>query len=286
MGVVKKGKGVVEVVSELKGHVAFIAGLIACITFLVTGCATPPPASDSEALAAFNEVNDPYEPFNRSMLEFNLALDKIILRPVAYVYKEGVPTPIKSSVTNILANLRGPVIFANDLLQGEVERAGTTLVRFTMNSTVGLLGIIDVASEVGFEKHAEDFGQTLAIWEVEEGPYLVLPIFGPSNPRDGIGIIADTLMDPLTWLTSLEIQLGIAGGEALDRRARNFDQLNDLENNSLDFYAAVRSLYRQKRRDEILNGAPASMTPVPGSLSGAQSKGLQGQQSNAILSAK
>jgi phospholipid-binding lipoprotein MlaA len=93
-------------------------------------------------------------------------------------------------------------------------------------------------------------------------------------------------MDPLTWLTSLEIQLGIAGGKALDRRARNFDQLNDLEKNSLDFYAAVRSLYRQKRRDEIQNGAPASTTPVPGSLSGAQSTGVPGQQSRAILSAR
>lgn len=275
-----------KVVSEIRGRLARIAGSAACIALLATGCATPPPANDREAVAAFNEANDPYEPFNRAMLDFNLALDKAILRPVAYVYKEGVPDPIQTNVTNFLSNLRGPVIFANDLLQGEFERAGTTLLRFAMNSTIGILGINDFAGEAGIEKHSEDFGQTLATWDVEDGPYLVLPIFGPSNPRDGLGLLADSLMDPFTWLTPFEFRLGRAGGQALDRRARNFDQLNDLEKNSLDFYAAIRSLYRQKRRDEIRNGTPTTDKPVPGGLSGVPTTGPHGQQSNATPSEK
>ena len=208
------------------------------------------------------------------MLDFNLALDKALLKPVAYVYKEGVPDPLQINVTNFLSNLRGPVVFANDLLQGEFERAGNTLLRFAMNSTIGILGI-------------NDFGQTLATWQVEEGPYLVLPIFGPSNPRDGFGLLADSLIDPFTWLTPFEFRIGRAVGQAVDRRARAYDQLNDLEKNSLDFYAAIRSLYRQKRRDEIRNGAPATIKPVPGGLSGAPTTGAPAtQQSNATPTEK
>lgn len=275
-----------KVVSVTQGRLARMIGSAACIALLAAACATPPPASDREAVAAFNEANDPYEPFNRAMLDFNLALDKAILKPAAYIYKEGVPDPIQTNVTNFLANLRGPVVFANDLLQGEFDRAGNTLLRFAMNSTIGILGINDFAAEAGIAKHTEDFGQTLAAWQVEPGPYLVLPIFGPSNPRDGIGLLADSLIDPFTWLTPFEFRLGRAGGQALDRRARNFDQLNDLEKNSLDFYAAIRSLYRQKRRDEIRNGAPTTTRPVPGGLSGVPASKPQGQQTKATTSDK
>ncbi len=276
-----------KVVRVTQGRLARMIATSTCIAMLAVGCATPPPASDREALAAFNETNDPYEPFNRAMLDFNLALDKALLKPVAYVYKEGVPDPLQINVTNFLSNLRGPVVFANDLLQGEFERAGNTLLRFAMNSTIGILGINDFAAEAGVPKHTEDFGQTLATWQVEEGPYLVLPIFGPSNPRDGFGLLADSLIDPFTWLTPFEFRIGRAVGQAVDRRARAYDQLNDLEKNSLDFYAAIRSLYRQKRRDEIRNGAPATIKPVPGGLSGAPTTGAPAtQQSNATPTEK
>ena len=144
-----------------------------CLGLVVTGCATPPPSGDKEAVAAFKEANDPYEPFNRAMLDFNLALDKALLRPVTSVYREAVPDPIQTNIHNFLQNLRAPVIFANDLMQGEIDRAGTTLLRFTVNSTIGILGINDFATQAGFEKHDEDFGQTLASWDMEPGPYLV-----------------------------------------------------------------------------------------------------------------
>ena len=268
-----------NVASKFKRRVPGTLISMACVGLLLAGCATAPPPEDKEAVAAFKEANDPYEPFNRAMLDFNLALDKAILRPVTSVYLEIVPDPLQTNVHNFLQNLRGPVIFANDLFQGELDRAGTALLRFAMNSTFGILGINDFAAEVGIEKHDEDFGQTLAIWEVESGPYLVLPIFGPSSPRDGVGLLADTLIDPFTWLTPLEFRIGRSFGTAVDKRARNFDQINDLEKNSLDFYSAVRSLYRQKRRDEIRNGAPPTNSPVPGSLSGVPDGKFGDQQS-------
>ena len=251
---------------------------VVAATVLVAGCATPPPASDSAAVAAFQQDNDPYEPFNRAMLDFNLALDKAILKPVAFVYKEGVPDPLRTNVYNFLENLRSPVIFANDLLQGEMDRAGTTLLRFGMNTTVGLLGINDFATEAGIHKHDEDFGQTLAVWEVKPGPYLVLPIFGPSNPRDGVGLIVDTLLDPVTWLAPSEYRIGRAVTRAVDRRARRYDEINDLEKNSLDFYSTVKSLYRQRRLDEIRNGAPSAISPAPGRLSGSTGQDADDQQ--------
>ena len=273
--------GFVNVTSKLKGRISGTLMSVACAGLLLAGCATAPPPEDKAAVAAFKEANDPYEPFNRAMLDFNLALDKAILRPVASVYLDVMPDPLQTNVHNFLQNLRGPVIFANDVFQGEFDRAGNTLLRFAINSTVGILGINDFAAEAGIEKHDEDFGQTLATWEVESGPYLVLPIFGPSNPRDGIGLLADTLIDPFTWFAPFEFRLGRPIGTAVDKRARNFDQINDLEKNSLDFYSAVRSLYRQRRQDEIRNGAPMAIGPVPGGISGVPDGKSEDQQSKA-----
>ena len=274
-----------EVARLIPGRTALLITSVASIGLLAAGCATAPPASDKAAVAAYNQANDPYEPFNRAMLKFNLALDKAILKPVAYAYRENVADPLQTNVTNFLSNLRAPVIFANDLLQGEFERAGTTLMRFTMNSTFGVLGINDLAGDLGMEEHSEDFGQTLATWDVDDGPYLVLPIFGPSNPRDGVGILADSLMDPFGWVVPFEYRLGRAVGSAVDKRAQNYDHINDLENNSLDFYAAIRSLYRQRRVDEIRNGAPASDSSIPGRISVVPQK-PDGQQSKATSAEK
>jgi phospholipid-binding lipoprotein MlaA len=252
---------------------------VALATVLVAGCATPPPASDKEAVASFHKDNDPYEPFNRAMFDFNLFLDDVILRPVSYLYKEGVPEPIQYNIHSFLNNLRGPVILANDLMQGEMDRAGTTLLRFGMNTTVGLLGIIDFATEAGIPAHDEDFGQTLAVWNTDSGPYLVLPIFGPSNPRDAAGLVVDTLIDPLTWIASTEFAIGRAATTAVDRRARRYDAIDDLQKNSLDFYSAVKSLYRQRRMDEIRNGVPTAVSPAPGRISVAPDGTGKDQQS-------
>ena len=235
---------------------------VVAVAVLLAGCATPP-KGDPEAMAAFKATNDPYEPLNRGVFEFNLALDKAILKPIAFVYKEAVPDPFRNMIRNFLDNLRSPIILANDLLQGEWDRAGSTLFRFTMNSTFGILGINDLAGEVGFEQHDEDFGQTMAVWGVDDGPFLMLPILGPSNPRDAMGRLVDFLFDPLTYYGGWEFGLARFATDAVDTRARRYDTINELERTSLDFYAAVRSLHRQRRKDEISNGVPQAEEPLP-----------------------
>jgi phospholipid-binding lipoprotein MlaA len=225
---------------------------------LVSGCATAP-TDDSAAMEAYRQANDELEPFNRTVFDVNMGLDKAILKPVAYVYKEAMPQEGREAVGSFLSNLRTPVILANDLMQGEWGRAGDTFMRFLANSTFGLGGLVDVAADMGFPKHDEDFGQTLAVWGVQEGPYLMLPVFGPSNPRDAFGRVVDLAMDPLSWFAPSPWGMVRFGTTATHVRADHYDELNDLEKSSLDFYAAIRSLYRQKRNDEIRNGGTSEL---------------------------
>jgi len=236
--------------------------------FVVAGCASMPDPTDPEAVAEYAEINDPGEPTNRAIFEFNRGLDTVIVKPAAGMYRHIVPPPVRESIHNALNNLRSPVVFFNDILQGEFGRAGTTLMRFLINSTIGVLGLGDPATDFGFEYHNEDFGQTLATWGVGEGPYVMLPIFGPSNPRDAVGLAVDFLSDPLNWWatnTDREfISYSRSGTRAIDGRARNYDALDDLERSSLDFYAAIRSLYRQRRIDEVTNGKATAIMPAPG----------------------
>lgn len=227
------------------------------------GCATPPPADDPDALEAFRDANDVLEPLNRATFAFNGFLDRVALRPAAFVYKETIPPMLRVNVDSFLQNLKSPLTLGNDVLQGEFERAGVTLTRFFMNTSIGMLGIADVADAFGFPAHQEDFGQTLASWGVESGPYLVLPFLGPSNPRDGVGRIVDLLVDPVGDQTTEDLRLGTGLLGAVDFRARHYGELDDLRKNSLDFYSAVRSLYRQQRAKEIRNRGPYQ-PPRPG----------------------
>ncbi len=248
--------------------------LLAALT-LVAGCASQPKpaadtwsANDNQNIEEVDEENDPIELFNRFAFSFNLALDTFIFRPAAATYRFLLPVEVRDSVRNALRNLRTPVILANDLFQGELDRAETTLVRFFVNSTVGLLGLFDVAADWGYPYHDEDFGQTLAVHGVGEGFYLVLPIFGPSNPRDGIGILVDIFLDPLTYVAEAndaeEYLLARTVISGIDLRSRNIEALDDLKRDSIDFYARIRSLYRQKRANEIRNGEAPGDTPTPG----------------------
>jgi len=227
-----------------------VAALAACI--LISGCATMP------AIEGPQDINDPLENVNRFSFNVSLAFDKGILRPVAIVYRRFVPEPIRDGVRNFLNNLDSPLIFANDVLQGEADRAGTTLLRAGVNTTIGLGGLFDVAQRWGYERHYEDFGQTLAVYGVGEGPYIFVPLFGPANPRDITGWVVDLAFEPLTyarWDNKFYWQAGKSAIDFTDLRARNIDTLDDLEKTSLDFYASVRSLYRQSRNNEIRNGA-------------------------------
>ena len=166
---------------------------------LTAGCATPP--TDPDARAAYDEANDPLEPMNRYFFEVNYAMDQLFFRPIAGMYRTGVPEPVRDAIRNMLRNLRSPLIFIHDLAQGEPHRAGVTLQRFALNSTIGLGGLIDVADELlGLQYHDEDAGQTLAVWGAGESFYLMLPFYGPSNPRDAGGIVIDSFIDPLSIL--------------------------------------------------------------------------------------
>jgi len=241
---------------------------VAALLILTGGCATAPSPADREAVAEFAAVNDPAEPTNRAVFAINRGLDAAILKPVATFYRDFIPKFFQDRMNDLLDNLRSPVIFANDLLQGEIDRAVATLARFVVNSTLGLAGVNDIATSMGMEGHDEDFGQTLAVWGVPEGPYVMLPLFGPSNPRDTVGLIVDFLIDPFNiWAGNTDRDYAIlsrTGARGVDQRAIHMEALDDIERTSLDYYAAIRSLYRQRRAEEIRNGKLPATMPAPG----------------------
>jgi phospholipid-binding lipoprotein MlaA len=233
---------------------AFCLALLA----LAPGCATRPDPSDPEAVAEFRQNNDPIEPFNRVMYSVHEGIDRVVLRPVAVGYRAVVPRPVRAGVRNVLGNLRTPVILVNDMLQGEPRRAGDTLGRFLINSTVGLGGIFDVArDQFGVRGHNEDYGQTLARWGIGEGPYLFIPVIGPSNPRDLTGFGMGILSDPFLWVgqgAAVDALLwSRAGVTVVDTREELIEPLDDVERTSLDSYSTLRSAYRQRRRVQIDN---------------------------------
>ncbi len=219
------------------------------------GCATPPPADDTEAVAEFKETNDPLEPTNRAIYAFNDGLDTVIMRPAATAYRFIVPPPVRAGIHNVLSNLGTPVQLSNDMLEGKPRRAGDTTMRFLINTTVGVLGLFDVAKEWGYPDHDADFGMTLALWGLPDGPFLFLPVFGPSGPRDALGLGVNTAMDPFTWVGQ-----GVAvraldwsryGFSGLDQRERHLDDVDSIKKTALDPYATFRSLYRQHRLAQI-----------------------------------
>jgi len=234
----------------------FVVGLLVLI--IVSGCATAPDPSDTEAYAEYEEINDPLEPMNRAIFQFNRGLDTLILKPFAIMYSVFLPPRFQSGIHNFLNNLQTPVILANDLLQTNMNNAGVTFTRFLINTTLGVGGLGDPATDLGWQRHEDDFGKTLAVWGVGEGPYLMLPVFGPSNPRDASGKVVDSLvLDPIGLL-------GAIGNDALfpyavtrsvvtavDTRSRFIDEIDEVEKTSLDFYATIRSLYRQDRRNDV-----------------------------------
>jgi len=248
------------------------AVLVLGVSLALAACATAP-ENDPEALAEYQKLNDPVEPTNRAIFEFNLGLDRIILKPVTGAYRAVFPRPVRDGVHNFLQNLRAPVIFANDLLQGEPGRAATTFGRFVVNTTLGVAGFGDPAEALGMAQHDEDFGQTLAVWGVGEGPYVMLPVFGPSNPREVTGRVVDFFIDPINWWAQSSdadwaewVPIARAVITGIDTRDQLWDVLDDLERTSIDFYAAIRSLYRQRRMDEIRNGAGGPAPTLTGEL--------------------
>jgi len=214
-----------------------------------------------------NDANDPLEGLNRVIFSVNEFLYGLLLRPMADAYVSLVPDVARDGVRNFLMNLRSPIVLANDILQGEGTRAWETTQRMLINTTIGLGGMFDVAKEYGIEGHTEDLGQTFAVWGVPEGFYLVLPVLGPSNPRDATGKFLDSFLDPLSYyLTNTDreeydVTRSVALG--VDEYSRVMDDLQKLKNTSVDYYAALRSIARQKRMAEIRNGEVKNGAPLP-----------------------
>ena len=200
---------------------------------------------------------DPIESVNRAIFDVNLALDSYVLNPAARAYRYVTPSPVRTSVSNVLANLGAPMVAVNDLLQGRPEQASETIGRFMLNTIMGVGGIFDVAGGLGMpEPHSEDFGQTLATYGVPEGPYLMLPVFGPSNPRDLVGDVVAGVVNPVP-----SSMLVTASG-TLAARERNLEAVEEFKRTSVDLYAATRTTVRQLRANEIRNGAPADIDDV------------------------
>ncbi len=223
-------------------------------------------SSDFETSKFEDEIYDPIEPFNRAIFSFNNAADKIILEPVSKGYKK-LPSPIQLGISNFLSNLRMPLVFVNQLLQGQGKNASESAGRFLVNSTIGVFGLVDVADKIGLEEKDEDFGQTLATWGVGDGFYIVLPLVGPSNLRDTAGMVLTYTTDPINayavsegeaWIIPLRRSVN-----AVDQRSKIIDEVNAVRNNSLDYYAAVRSSYYQNRKAAINNTNDNILTPLP-----------------------
>ena len=223
-------------------------------------------SSDFETGNFEDEIYDPLEPINRAIFGFNNVADKIILEPAAKGYRK-LPSPIQTGIGNFLSNLKMPLVIINQLLQGQGKNASESTGRFLVNSTAGLFGLIDVADKIGLEQTQEDFGQTLATWGVGDGFYLVLPIFGPSNVRDTAGMVLAYTTDPVNAYAVREGEPWIlpvrTATNAVDQRSKIIDEVNAMRNNSLDYYAAVRSSYYQNRKAAILNIDDHSQTPLP-----------------------
>jgi len=209
-----------------------------------------------------------FEGVSRAMFKFNHALDKVIFEPVAKGYR-ALPVPIRKGTGNAVDNLRSLLTLSNHILQGDFREAGTTAGRFAVNTTVGILGIFDPAAKLGLEEQGkEDFGQTLGRWGAGSGCYFVLPILGPTTTRDAVGLIGNVFLDPVYQIThNTEISNGVVGNGnysehnyyyyrgtgAVDFRAKNIESFDSIEENSIDLYASLKSLYLQNRNKKILN---------------------------------
>ena len=215
------------------------------------------------------EIKDCFETVNRGIFAFNQAIDGLIFEPLAkgYLY---LPSPIRTGTSNFVGNLSTLLTIPNNFLQGDFHIAGKNTLRFVVNSTVGVVGIFDPASAIGLNSYEkEDFGQTLGSWGVGEGCYVVLPVLGPSTARDAIGSLGNymggdawynvTVKNDTQYFSDFDYYASKGAG-GVDFRAKNFDDINNLEENSIDFYASVKSLYLQDRRKRIANASGATQT--------------------------
>lgn len=249
----------------MKSYRRFLPVMFALsLLLLVSACASTPtnPADRAE----YEATNDPFEPTNRVIFDVNDFLDRLLFKPIAGLYRVTVPPGIRDRLSHVLSNFKEPVVFLNNVLQGEFTKAGTTLGRLALNSTVGVAGIWDVSTDWGMPQQTGDFGQTLNTWGVGAGPYLVLPLFGPTNVRDAIGMGVDSVSSPWQYLAGMN---GVGSENRLNgfyflasgvsQREENLEALDALREGSVDFYAQMRSVYRQYRDKQLGNQSTSGM---------------------------
>jgi phospholipid-binding lipoprotein MlaA len=233
------------------------------VASLLGGCATPP--TDPAERAQFVHNNDPLEPLNRKTFALNQVIDHALFKPAAQAYVAVFPNDARTAIHHMLDNMKEPTLAFNNLLQGEFKRAGISVGRLIVNSTVGFAGMVDVMTLSGVPREPADFGQTMYVWGIPSGPYLILPILGPTDARDAVGSAVDSYDDPFTIIandhgvTELTTARFIVGG--VEERAKVLDELDDLEKNSVDFYAQMRSLWQQHREGELHRGTAPSAAP-------------------------
>jgi phospholipid-binding lipoprotein MlaA len=245
---------------------AFIILLFSLNVFASASDDVKTDSDDFETTVYEDEVYDPFEGVNRAIFSFNNSADKVVLEPIAKGYKK-LPPPIQSGVGNFINNLKLPLAAVNQLLQGQGKNAMESTGRFLVNSTIGIFGLIDVADDIGLNQKEEDFGQTLATWGVGDGFYIVLPLFGPSNLRDTTGMLMTMMTDPINAYAASQGEAWAIPmrtvANAIDQRSQIIDEVNALRNNSVDYYAAVRSSYYQNRKAAIMNTDDDVLTPLP-----------------------
>ena len=236
--------------------------LLVVSTGVVTGCASTRSAVETVRTAA-SEM-DPFEPVNRAIYTVNDKVDRAVLKPLARGYEYVLPVQVRACVSNVFGNIADLPGSLNNFLQGKFRDGGSDLCRVGVNSTVGVLGCFDVASKWGFDKHNEDFGQTLGVWGVPSGPYVVLPLFGPSTVRDATALLVDSQMDPTRYINDIPVRNISYGVRLVDKRAAALDTTNFIDNAALDPYVFVRDAYLARRRSLVLDGrspsAPATDT--------------------------
>jgi phospholipid-binding lipoprotein MlaA len=244
-----------------------ICSCVVAAGLTVSGCVAPLAPGATPTAGEAGDFNDPFENTNRGIFRFNQDVDQTVLVPVAKAYRSVVPDPMRQAVHDFLQNLDGPVIFGNDVLQGQAGLAGNTIVRLAVNTTVGVGGLFDVATQMGIPYHSNDLGVTLASWGFIEGPYIVVPVFGPSNPRDLIGQVGDGFADPGNYVAGqhhlLVAVIARTATSGIDQRERNIETLAEIERTALDYYATIRSLYRQRRQAQIRHEPSSLPNPTP-----------------------
>jgi len=227
------------------------SALVALIPALLVGCASQPNVK--------KDPRDPLESFNRASYKFNDAIDRAVLKPVAKGYKAVAPQFVETGVSNFFSNLEQPTVIVNDLLQAKFKPALSDTGRFLMNTTIGIGGLLDPASAAGLDRNDEDFGQTLGKWGVPSGPYLMVPFFGPSTFRDGVGSGADIFTDPVHYVERDAIRYSLDGVGLINMRAQLL-QTEQALSQTYDKYAFIRNVYLQRREFLVTDGAVA---PAP-----------------------